>query len=71
MKFISGEGFQSRLARPMNNWNSYSLNKNDMEVMWREADGEEAAEIAELERSLRIDDAAQGNQRLVSGGGDG
>lgn len=35
MKFISGEGFQSRLARPMNNWNSYSLNKNDMEVMWQ------------------------------------
>lgn len=52
MKFISGEGFQSRLARPMNNWNSYSLNKNDMEVMWREANGEEAAEIAELEKKL-------------------
>lgn len=38
IRYIQGNGFQRRLASPLDNWQSYSLNKNDMEVMWRETD---------------------------------
>lgn len=42
MRYVPGSGFQQRMKGPMGcYWQSYSLNKNDMEVMWHEADGRE------------------------------
>lgn len=39
IRYVSGSGFQRRMKDPRDyHWESYSLNRNDMEVMWREAD---------------------------------
>lgn len=41
MRYVPKNGFQRRLADTLDSWQSYSLNNNDMEVKWREADGRE------------------------------
>lgn len=44
VRFIYGNGFQRRLASSSNGWQSYSLNRNDVEVKWREAEEREGNE---------------------------
>lgn len=41
IKFIPGYGFQRKLANQRDSWDLYSLNKNDMEAKWREAEERE------------------------------
>lgn len=41
MRYVPGSGFQRRMKDPRDrHWESYSLNKNDIEVMWRNPDEE-------------------------------
>lgn len=41
IRFIPGYGFQRRLADQKDSWNLYNLNKNDMEIKWREVEERE------------------------------
>ena len=39
IRYVPESGFLRRMKNPRDyRWGSYSLNRNDMEVMWREAD---------------------------------